>query len=124
MFGRLWGKLLNYIESRNAQQINIKEKSEIGLNTEIIRLMREILKDKNFQPENEPAITDAALLMAADGYGTATVEGIQDGEITTIKTSDTQLSFLFDKDPSPQLLAEEAEKWLARTSSERDMEHK
>jgi hypothetical protein len=80
--------------------------------------------DKKIAEFNVPIdLTDSAVLMAADGYGKGTVVGQKNGERRVIRTSDSQKSFPFPKDPDPHALALEAEKYLARVSDERDLEH-
>ena len=68
-------------------------------------------------------VGDAALLMAADGYGRARVKGIEDGHEVTIRTSENQRSFLFDGDPNPKLLFDLAYESLHRINEERGLEH-
>jgi hypothetical protein len=125
LFGRLWGSLNNYIKERNASEVIIRETQGQGqgLSTAITRLVKAILQNPAYEPDSEIAVTDAAMLMAADGYGTGRVIGQSDGEDTVIRTSDTQKSFLFSKDPSPEELAVEADKHFRRVSAERDMKH-
>ena len=91
--------------------------------TKISELVSRILENSEYQPESDVAIGDAAILMAADGYGSGRVVGEQDGEEVTIRTSDAQKTFLFAKEPVPADLASEAEKHFQRTSAERDMRH-
>jgi len=125
LFGRLWGSLNSYIKERNASEVKVSESQDegIGLVTKIATLISSILDDPHYEPEEEVAIADAAMLMAADGYGAGRVVGDQDGEEVIIRTSDTQKSFLFSKEPSPEELAKEAEKHFRRISKERDMTH-
>lgn len=125
LFGRLWGSLNRYIEERNASEVTVKESQEgvKGLATNIAKLVSKILEDHTYEPDREVAIGDAAILMAADGYGSGRVVGDQYGEEVVIRTSDTQKAFLFSKEPVPDDLAAEAEKHFRRTSVERDMRH-
>jgi hypothetical protein len=51
------------------------------------------------------------------------VWSVRDGEEVVIRTSETQKSFLFSKEPSPSDLAREADKHFRRVSIERDMKH-
>ncbi|WP_271410751.1 hypothetical protein [Pseudomonas sp. Q1-7] len=126
LFGRLWAELNNYIGERNASEVSIKEQTSKpnGLKSKIIELMDKIILDRGYQPEAVPGIADAAILMAADGYGKGKVIGVEDGEEVVIKTSDTQKSFLFSKDPLPAEFAEKARVYLGRVSIERDMGHR
>lgn len=125
LFGRLWGGLNDYVRKRNASEITVKESREDsdGLKTKITALLLGILENPDYQPDEQPDITDAAILMAADGYGMGKVTGIQNGEEIIIRTSDTQKSFLFGKEPNREELAKEAYKHFKRITEERDMRH-
>lgn len=125
LFGRLWGSLNKYIKERNASEVAVRETQDQGkgLLTSLTMLITSILSDPEFIPNGEIAIADAAMLMAADGYGSGRVVGEHDGEQVIIRTSDTQKSFLFTKDPVPNELANEADKHFQRVSTERDMKH-
>lgn len=129
LFGRLWGSLNDYIKKRNALELVVKETSDpkTGIQTKITELMGTILKPKGettLADEIAPAdITDAALLMAADGYGHGKVTGIKNGSTIVIRTSETQKNFLFSKEPIPTELAKEADKHFKNISVERDMDH-
>ncbi len=125
LFGRLWGSLNDYVAQRNASEVSVRETqdSRNGLVSRISELVSRILENPEYQPEFDVAIGDAAILMAADGYGSGRVVGEQDGEEVTIRTSDAQKTFLFSKEPKPADLADEAEKHFQRTSAERDMRH-
>lgn len=125
LFGRLWGSLNNYIKERNASEVSVRETQDQGegLSTAITRLVTAILRDSAFEPDGEVAMADAAMLMAADGYGMGRVVGTHDGEDVVIRTSDTQKSFLFSKEPHPEDLAIEAVRHFQRVSAERDMKH-
>lgn len=125
LFGRLWGSLNEYIDSRNASEVTVKEhtsKSK-GLKSKIIELMDKIMDSPDYEPDEPPAIGDAAILMAADGYGRGKVIGIEAGDEVVIKTSDTQKSFLHEKEPEPSELAVKAKSQFDKVSKERDMKH-
>ena len=72
--------------------------------------MQRILGQSSGKPDHDSQvdITDAAMLMAADGYGHGKIIGEQNGEEVVIRTSDTHKSFLFAKEPDPSELAEAA----------------
>lgn len=125
LFGRLWGNLNEYIDSRNASEVTVKEQTSKpkGLKSRIIELMDRIMESAEYEPECPPGIGDAAILMAADGYGRAKVIGMEEGDEVVIKTSDTQKSFLHDKEPIPVELAQKAMMHFERVSRERDMKH-
>lgn len=125
LFGRLWGSLNQYVKKRQADEVLVKEKTEKpnGLSTQLLSLIQGILENPNYSPSQEPDITDAALLMAADGYGAGKAVGTEDGHEVVIRTSESQKSFLFEKDPNPEFLAKTAQIQFEKISSERDMKH-
>lgn len=125
LFGDLWRDLNEYIKQRNASEVVVCEKSdqESGLASQIVDLINSILEKTIRQIERPAAITDAALLMAADGYGSGKVVGQKDDEQVVIRTSDTQKSFLHEKEPDVEQLATIARQKLEALSEERDMEH-
>lgn len=125
LFGRLWGSLNEYINSRNASEVAVKEQSSKpkGLKSKIVELMDRIMESPDYEPDEVPAIGDAAILMAADGYGRGKVVGFEGGDEVVIKTSDTQKSFLHEKEPDPDELAVKAKSQFDKVSNERDMMH-
>lgn len=125
LFGRLWANLNDYIKARNASEVTVKEQTSKpeGLKSKIIPLMENILENSKFEPSAPVDISDAAILMAADGYGRGKVKGLEQGELVEVKTSDTQKSFLWDMEPDPQQLAAVAYSHFSKVSSERDMGH-
>lgn len=125
LFGRLWGSLNEYIDSRNASEVTVREQTSKpkGLKSKIIELMDRIMDSPDYEPDEVPAIGDAAILMAADGYGRGKVVGVEGGDEVIIKTSDTQKSFLYKKEPVPKELAVKAKFQFDKVSNERDMKH-
>jgi len=126
LFGRLWGSLRKYIERRNADEVRVRESTHKspGLTTMVVDLMSNILENPNFEPDSEPDITDAAVLMAADGYGKGQIIGTGNGqEEIVVRTSDAHRSFLYSKEPLPEELAEHTDRQLTGISNERDMKH-
>lgn len=125
LFGRLWGGLHEYIKRRNDADISFKETSNDpkGVKTDIVSLVTNIMENNQFSPNSPPDITDSALLMAADGYGRGKVVGYDGETMVTIKTAESQKSFLFEKDPDPHNLMQEAHQLFNEISKERDMNH-
>lgn len=109
LFGPVWKDLKNYMEERKSSEIQISEKSKYlyGLKSKIKEILKYFTEDDKIKKEDTVKmienlkydITDAAILMAADGYGTAKIEGYQDKEEVIIKTKDNQKSFQYNKDP-------------------------
>ncbi|MBL4588469.1 MAG: hypothetical protein JKY11_00115 [Alphaproteobacteria bacterium] len=125
LYGRLWESLNGYLDERNASEIMVKEQTSKpeGLKTEIISLMDKMIDSCEYEPDKTPAIGDAAILMAADGYGSGKVHGVENGEEIIIKTGDTQKSFQYLKEPKPEELAIKAKKLFDKITKERDMRH-
>lgn len=125
LFGRLWKRLREYIEDRNATEVLVREQNRDGgaLNTEVVKLIEQIVEKHGPISDSLPSITDAALLMAADGYGHGKIVGEKKDERVIVRTSDTRRSFPFPKDPDHLALAKEAEAHMRSVSDERGMEH-
>lgn len=125
LYGRLWGSLDKYVKRRQASEVVIRETSDSskGLSTDLIKLIERILENPKYQPKSEPDITDAAMLMAADGYGYGKAVGIEGDAEVIVRTTESQKSFLFEKEPEPEMLAIAARLQFERVSVERDMGH-
>lgn len=125
LFGDLWRDLNEYIKQRNASEVLVAEKSDqdSGLASRIVELVNGILEKTTRQIDKPAAITDAALLMAADGYGSGQIVGLKGDEQVLIRTSDTQKSFLHAKEPDVEQLATIVRQNFEAISDERDMEH-
>jgi hypothetical protein len=125
LFGRLWSSLNDYVKMRNAAEVSIKETSpdDKGITTNIVTLVRNIMSNSNYQPDIAVDIADAALLMAADGYGKGKVVGFNGNTEVIIRTSDNQKSFLAEIEPEPLELAIKATAIFEKISTERDMRH-
>lgn len=125
LFGRLWGSLDEYVKKRKAEEVSVRETTEkpAGLSTQLLVLIQNILENPKYEPPAVPDIMDAAMLMAADGYGSGKAVGEEEGSQVIIRTSESQKSFLFEKEPTPEELALMAYKQFVRVSKERDMSH-
>jgi hypothetical protein len=125
LFGRLWGSLDEYVKKRQADEVSVRERTEKpnGLTTQLLVLIQNILENPKYEPTQVPDITDAAVLMAADGYGSGKAVGTEGGHEVVVRTSESQKSFLFEKEPEPELLAKAARAQFERVSTERDMKH-
>lgn len=125
LFGRLWGSLDSYVKKRQADEVSVREVSDKpkGLSTQVIVLVQNILENPKYEPNEVPDITDAAMLMAADGYGSGKAVGTEGGQPAIVRTSESQKSFLFDKEPGADMLAAAALEQFKRVSTERDMKH-
>jgi hypothetical protein len=125
LFGRLWGSLDKYVKRRGAEEVAVREVSnkQEGIRTQLVFLLQNILRDPQFEPEGSVDITDAAMLMAADGYGRGKAVGKEEGQEVIVRTSESQKSFLHSQTPHPEELARVAIANFERVNAERDMSH-
>src|SRR3990172_3462109 len=129
LFGVLWKELKEYLKSRDIDELSIVEegKKEKHLRTKLVDLINLFVEKKGEDEVNKLAekvdIGDAAVIMAADGYGRAKVEGSKGNHLIIIRTSENMKSFLFDKDPDPEELYEQAKALFEEISKECYMEH-
>jgi hypothetical protein len=132
LFGPVWRQLKDYLRDRNLREVAIKEKAQEGktIETNIPQAAAALLKEESTAQEavrllDSPTggITDAAVFMAADGYGKASIEGLQDGKRVTVRSRDTHRSFRLDRDPKPLDLYTAAQAELERLNLERGLEH-
>jgi len=129
LFAPCWKSLSEYMRKRRLVEAEIREQSQGGIDTRIKEIASAMLDEH--MPTDLPAmmeplldgVGDAALLMAADGYGHARVTGIEDRREVVIRTSDNQKSFMFEGDPNPALLFERAEGVFRGINEERGLEH-
>lgn len=107
LFGEFWKDLDKYLKRRQLKQASITENSS-SPDTPIVSQLIKIFQlavdtaDRDLAFANAVAesslvqpldIGDAAVFMAADGYGHARVEGPRKGKSTVIRTSDTHRFF-------------------------------
>lgn len=128
LFGRAWRDLREYIDRRRADELKLHEKTgEDGqLTTQLVEHVEGLLtqtSDEPYEPSRPIDITDAALLMAADGYGKGKIIGRERETQIIIRTTDTQSSFVFPKMPDPCELYEEARQRLSAMNRERSLGH-
>ena len=124
LFGPLWASLRDYLKERRAVEMEIEERAPAGteLRSNISAIVDQVLRGDKIDP-GHVAIGDAAVLMAADGYGKSKVIGDDDHNHVVVRTSDTVKSFLFDKQPAPDELYEEATRAFEAVNRERDLSH-
>jgi len=128
LFGPLWKPLKEYLAKRNTDTMQIIEDAPESepLNTDLTKYVKAISEqtpDSQYVPLEELPIGDSAILMAADGYGNGTIKGKQNGEIITIKTSETKKHFTFEKNPTPYDLYSKAIGIFRSIQNERHMRH-
>jgi hypothetical protein len=129
LFGPCWKSLFEYMKKRKLVEASIKEQSENGINTRLKEIAHAIIQEQDPQQMvklMEPLLNgvgDAALLMAADGYGRARVVGRENNHNVIIRTSDNQKSFMFESSQSSRILYERAIDEFQKNTSERGLEH-
>jgi hypothetical protein len=127
LFGPLWKELKDYLKNRNTDRMKLDEDSNQNkpLNTDLAAHVEGILNQTSETPYNPKPLPlgDAAILMAADGYGKGSVRGRQGREVVIVRTSETVRNFTFYRDPAPEELYRKTVEILERIKEERHMEH-
>lgn len=130
LFGPCWKSLSEYLRKRNLKEASIREYSDSGIQTRVKDIATAVSNpsggSENAKTLMEPlldGVGDAALLMAADGYGRAKVAGREADKFVVIRTSENQKSFLASSDSPPEALFEKAYLALEGVSDERSLEH-
>lgn len=128
VFGPLWKPLREYIRKRRSGQMVVREdsKSKEPLNTNLPAIVEAVANQQEghpYMPKEDLPIGDAAVLMAADGYGTGHIKGLKAGSVVFIRTADTNRNFTFDKDPIAEDLFDEALHIFKSIQRERHMDH-
>lgn len=128
LYGPLWKSLKDYIKNRESNKMILREESsnEKPLNTRLAEIVNEVsnqTNNKQYNPKEELPIGDAAILMAADGYGIGHIKGLKDGEVVIIKTSEINKFFSFNKEPSNEKLFKEAYLMLKKIEDDRHLKH-
>lgn len=128
LFSPLWESLEKYLRGRNTDRMTIVEDAPETehLKTSLPDLVEAASNQTEnipFVPDREIAVGDAAILMAADGYGSGTIRGRRDNEVIVIKTSETAINFSFDKSPDHYELSIRAREIFVSIEKQRHMEH-
>lgn len=132
LFGPAWESLRDYIRTRRVAQLDVAERASLegGIVTLVPETAQRALEEgetgrrgRAEMASNPPGLTDAAILMAADGYGRAKVEGRRAERVVVVRTQDSQLDFTFAREPEPEQLAELAYQRFSRINVERYLEH-
>ena len=124
LFGHAWKNLDEYIDRRNAAELKVSEQGtkDQPLTTKLPQIASALASERPASLDNVD-VTDAAVLMAADGYGSGKVAGYNKDSEVVILTAQTQLSFLFAKDPAAESLAAETLRRLQLEASRRGLQH-
>lgn len=128
IFGPLWESLKDYLKNRRSEKMLVREDAgkEKTLDTQLPAVVEGIVKqtkDQPYQVEYPLPIGDAAILMAADGYGSGLVCGNRDGKPVKIKTSETIKNFSLSQDHTPEELFKEAYQQFKKIEEDRHMKH-
>lgn len=127
LFGSLWKSLRDHMRQRNVAEIKVQEKAANadGITTSIPQVVQTTMSETTAVPVAvvEPPLVDAAVLMAADGYGKAKVEGTRRGQRIIVRTQESQLGFEHAKDPAPVELYDAAGQLLTKIERDRGLEH-
>jgi hypothetical protein len=131
LFGSLWESLRDHLKRRDLKDMVIDEhsKDSAQIKSSLIKILREFTKDGQLSTDaieslkDSIDISDAAVLMAADGYGQAKIEGKRDGQEVEIKTSESIKGFKLSVDPKPEQLYEAARKVFQQINNERYLKH-
>lgn len=128
LFGPLWKPLKDYIDARRSEKMVVTEEAtkEKPLKTQLpehVERAAEQTAQSPYMPDEQLPIGDAAILMAADGYGDGTVKGIRETETIVIKTSETIKNFSVDSDSSTIEAFRLAYEAFKQIEQDRHMEH-
>jgi len=130
LFGPCWQPLNDYIKKRQVEELQVKEEANGGIRTNLTQIAQAV-DASNVPPDSlrqmmEPLLSgvgDAALLMAADGYGRGKIVGIEQSQRVTIRTSENHKSFLHEKEPTPDDLFKVAYDEFRKLSDDRQLDH-
>lgn len=128
LFSPLWKKLEEYLRSRNTDRMRIIEDAPTSefLKTDLPKIVEEASAQtaiSRYEPGQALDIGDAAILMAADGYGRGIIRGRSRDQVVIIKTSEAALNFVFDKTPNPEDLYSRSISIFESIKENRHMEH-
>lgn len=127
LFGECWKNLHDSIRQRNTTALSVHEESnneDNGINTNIISILDCILAKKPLDTMVPLFLPDAAILMAADGYGAGYLKGVtRENKTAVIHTSETQRCVAFAKNPDVDMLAKRMLEEFSSITEERQMKH-
>lgn len=133
LFGRSWAGLREYMRARRTSEVHVREIAlpEQSLQTSVPQIAATLQDASNAEATRtlEPLgnydsmFADAAVLMAADGYGKARIEGQTGGRKVIVRTLDSQVSAQVEREIEPDLLYEIVRPIFSRISEDRYMEH-
>ena len=125
LFGMFWANLDRYLADRRLRRFAIKEVAKAGqvIPTAAPEIARKI--EAGTMSDSTPAATgDAAVLMAADGYGTAEVAGTRGAQSIVVKTKDNAISITLPANVLPDELALAVVREVVNLEEKRKLTHK
>lgn len=129
LFGPAWESLRNYLKDRKLKEASFVEqgKDKDGIQSKLPALAAQLTSHETVPRDVlltvVGEITDAAVLMALDGYGSAMIDGSEDGKEVVIKTSQNQKTFLAPKDCDPVDLFHKVKEELSKINEDRYLRH-
>jgi hypothetical protein len=125
LFGIFWQPLKEYVEQRRLKRLTIKEKSkpETGIATTTPEIARRI-EGGDVEAAAPAPIGDAAILMAADGYGKAEVTGKRGAQTVVVKTAQNAVQIKLDVAVTVPELAAAVVREVVRINATRNLKHK
>lgn len=127
LFGECWKNLNESIRKRNTTALSVHEEGQNeanGISSRIKEILDNILSKVSLDTVEPLFLPDAAILMAADGYGSGFVKGMTaKNKPVVIHTAETQRSVSFAKDPDVDLFAKRMLEEFIAISEERQMKH-
>ena len=125
LFSPAWESLKDYLKTRKTEEMKVEEKSSQAINTDLPAIVSEVLDSTLSESTTKNAqIGDAAILMAADGYGRGKIVGTRTGHQITVRTSEATLNFQLEKDPNAELLFRKTFEILQDMNKRRNLKHK
>jgi len=124
LYSPLWGSLETFLKKRQAASLSVDEVAHPNgsLHSQLVPHLQSIQHKERLG--HEPAdLTDAAILMAIDGYGKGTVKGRRARRKVVVKTSATVKNFTFSRNPEPEELYDKAAEAFQAVNDERHLEH-
>lgn len=122
LFGRFWKSLDEYLRRRQLNELKIDERANESIKNRLAQLLNDIVEDVSSDDELAVDIGDAAILMAADGYGSGRIEGKEAQRAVTLKTDDTKVMFRDEREIEPAELYRRTYEILEAIQRERYME--
>jgi len=129
LFSPHWKSLKDYLHKRRASQLHLREQADHGnaLDSSLIEAAKatlEALDQDEASSIVEPLpLADAAVLMAADGYGSAEIVGKSGTVAHVIRTTDNVVELKLPADEAPDVIAAATYSAIERINKRRSLTH-